>query len=194
MGLVSDTPCTPLDQNRVGISLGEGSGLLLLERPSDEYEDCVHLLGYGESSDAYHMTAPHPEGAGAKAAMLEALGKSGLKAEAIEYLNLHATGTKMNDASEMRAVEQVFQQGIVCSGTKGITGHTLGAAGAIESIISLLVIEHAVLPGTVGLTNVDEAFRNPVLKASKPQQVSTVMSNNFGFGGNNTSLILRKSL
>jgi len=189
LDLVADSPCTPLDENRVGISLGEGSGLLLLERPSHEYQNCLHLLGYGESSDAYHMTAPHPEGEGAKAAMLEALAKSGLKAEAIGYLNLHATGTRMNDASEMKAVEQVFPHGISCSGTKGVTGHTLGAAGAIESIISLLAIEHAMLPGTMGLTNIDKAFKMPVLKKTKHQKVNTVMTNNFGFGGNNASLI-----
>ena len=187
--LVSEQPCTPLDQHRGGISLGEGGALLLLEKPSADFEACPQLLGCGESSDAYHMTAPHPDGAGAQAAMQIALQQAGLETGDIGYLNLHATGTKMNDASEMKAVHAVFGTDITCSGTKGTTGHTLGAAGAIESIIALLALENGVLPGTSRLKQLDDDFKCRVLYKPEQVKVDKVMSNNFGFGGNNACLI-----
>jgi 3-oxoacyl-[acyl-carrier-protein] synthase-1 len=140
------------------------------------------------------MTAPHPDGAGAQAAMQMALKQAGLKTDDIGYLNLHATGTKMNDASEMKAVHAVFGADITCSGTKGTTGHTLGAAGAIESIISLLALEHGVLPGTNRLKQLDDNFKCRVLYKPEHVKVDKVMSNNFGFGGNNACLIFGRDL
>ena len=189
--LVAEQPCTPLDENRCGINLGEGAGLLLLEKSAPEFSHCVHLLGTGESSDAHHMTAPHPEGKGAASAMGAALKQATLSSAKIDYVNLHATGTLKNDASEMRAMEAVFDPTIQCSGTKGLTGHTLGAAGGIEAIISWLALTHRFKPGTCSLKNLDESFKCDVLKDALPDQpLQFAMSNNFGFGGNNTSIIL----
>lgn len=190
LDLVSEQPCTPLDKNRCGISLGEGAGLMLVECPTRENVDCTHLLGVGESSDAYHMTAPHPEGRGAELAMSRALKQAGLMPGEIDYLNLHATGTLKNDASEMAAVDTLFASNVYCSGTKGLTGHTLGAAGGIEGVIALLAIEFNFRPGSCGLINVDPTFHSNILKDHQTQlAVNTVMSNNYGFGGNNASLV-----
>lgn len=191
LDIMSETPCTPLDKDRSGISIGEGAGLLLLEKPHHDHADCVHLLGCGESSDAYHMTAPHPEGRGAIAAMHDALVQAGMEAAQIDYVNLHATGTVLNDQSEMHAMQAVFGSDVYCSGTKGLTGHTLGAAGAIESIIGWLCLVKDFRPGTCGLNQADELFHCHILKNSETDiPVTAVMNNNFGFGGNNTSLIL----
>lgn len=191
--ILSPRPSTPLDRDRSGISLGEAAGLLLLERPDPhpDHADAIHLLGCGESSDAHHMTAPHPEGSGAAIAMRAALRQAGLQAADIDYINLHATGTRLNDSSEMRALQQVFERPPHCSGTKGVTGHTLGAAGGIETIIAWLSLKHRFRPGTCGLRQVDPAFRARVVRHSQPDaSIRYVMSNNFGFGGNNSSLIL----
>jgi 3-oxoacyl-[acyl-carrier-protein] synthase-1 len=194
LDLVSEQPCTPLDRDRNGISLGEGAGLLLLERPRDAFRDCIHLLGCGESSDAHHMTAPHPDGKGAALAMQLALQQAGLCAADIDYINLHATGTQKNDEAEMRAMAMVFPPETPCSGTKGLTGHTLGAAGGVEAIISLLSLQHDFLPGTCGLKQVDPDFSSNVVYTSKTDvRVERVMTNNFGFGGNNTTLIFGKA-
>ncbi len=190
LDLVSETPCTPLDRHRSGISLGEGAGLLLLERPQPEHAGCVHLLGAGESSDAHHMTAPHPEGRGAALAMQRALRQAGLAAADIDYVNLHATGTTKNDASEMAAMQAVFGAGTPCSGTKGLTGHTLGAAGGIEAVIAWLSLREGLLPGTCGLRETDPAFDATVLRDTRSGVAPRrIMSNNFGFGGNNTTLL-----
>lgn len=188
--LVSPTPCTPLDQNRVGISLGEGAGLVFLERPDMRHKECLHLIGTGESSDAHHMTAPHPQGKGAVLAMQYALAEAGLKPGQIDYLNLHATGTPKNDEAEMIAVNKVFGDEIYCSGTKGLTGHTLGAAGGIEAVVTLLSLAYDFRPGTCGLKQVDDDIKCRVLRDSQPDvSINIAMSNNYGFGGNNASLI-----
>jgi len=190
--LTAEDPCTPLDQNRNGISLGEGAGLLLLERDNANGRKLC-LLSYGESSDAHHMTAPHPEGAGSKQAMQMALKNAQLEPSDIEYVNLHATGTRLNDQSEMRAMASLFDKNTACSASKGITGHTLGAAGAVEAIIALLALEYEFMPGTCGLKEVDTEFTNHiVVEPLKNCHMSYVMSNNFGFGGNNVSLIFSK--
>ena len=193
LDLVSPTPCTPLDKHRSGISLGEGAGLLLIERSCDEFFDCPHLLGTGESSDAYHMTAPHPQGRGAELSMQQAFLQADLKPTDIDYLNLHATGTQKNDQAELNAVNKVFADTVSCSGTKGLTGHTLGAAGGVEAVIALLALENNFQPGTCGLQQVDEEFNGTILKHSVTDvALTTVMSNNYGFGGNNASLIFGK--
>lgn len=192
--LTSESPCTPLDRDRNGISLGEGAGLLLIEREHTPDTSAV-LVGYGESSDAYHMTAPHPEGAGSAQAMCSALAMAGLESDAIGYVNLHATGTRLNDQSEMRAMASLFKSGTPCSGTKGMTGHTLGAAGAIEAVVSLLALEHGFAPGTCGIRHVDEEFSNHVLTENiQCSSMQYVMNNNFGFGGNNVSLIFAREV
>ena len=191
LDIMSEQPCTPLDKHRNGISLGEGAGLLLLEKPHQTFSDCVHLLGCGESSDAHHMTAPHPEGKGAVIAMREALAQAGITAKDIGYVNLHATGTVLNDRAEMFAMDQVFAPELHCSGTKGMTGHTLGAAGGIETIITWLSLKQEFRPGTCNLRQVDPAFHCRVNRDSETDvPVAFTMNNNFGFGGNNTSVVL----
>ncbi len=190
--LTSETPCTPLDRDRNGISLGEGAGLILLERDRISDKHAV-FVGYGESSDAYHMTAPHPDGAGSAQAMRSALTEAGLQPDAIDYINLHATGTRLNDQSEMRAMASVFESKTACSGTKGMTGHTLGAAGAIEAVITLLALEHGFAPGTCGIRHVDDEFSSHLLTETvQLPGIRYVMNNNFGFGGNNVSLIFAR--
>jgi 3-oxoacyl-[acyl-carrier-protein] synthase I len=187
--LISERPCTPLDRNRDGISIGEGAGLLLLERERKQPGDAA-LIGYGESSDAYHMTAPHPEGEGSARAMQIALQMAGIEPNQLDYINLHATGTKLNDAAEMQAMATVFSPEIPCSGSKGITGHTLGAAGGIEAVITLIAMDAGFAPGTSGIREVDHAFSSRVLVENlEIPSMRIAMSNNFGFGGNNVSLI-----
>jgi 3-oxoacyl-[acyl-carrier-protein] synthase-1 len=187
--LTSEQPCTPLDRDRDGISIGEGAGLLLLEKEKRLPDDPI-LVGYGESSDAYHMTAPHPEGEGSARAMRMALKTARIGPNQLDYVNLHATGTRLNDASEMQAMASVFGPEVPCSGSKGMTGHTLGAAGSIEAVITLIALQERFAPGTCGLREVDADFSNRVLVENLPiPSIRRVMSNNFGFGGNNVSLV-----
>jgi len=194
LNLVSEKPCQPMDKLRSGISIGEAAGLLLLEKSSSDNDTCPQLLAVGESSDAYHMSHPHPEGLGAKLAMESALSLAKCNLEDIDYLNLHATATKINDAVEAKAVYSVFAKQILSSATKGITGHTLGAAGALETIIALLALEGQFLPGSCGLETLDPEFLCRVNTDPIPQQaLTTAMSNSFGFGGNNASVIVAKN-
>ncbi len=189
LDLISELPCRPCDISRDGISIGEGAGFVLLERaePGDERPA---LLGYGATSDGHHMSAPHPEGAGAIAAMRQALARAGLRPDAIDYINLHGTGTPANDAIEDLAVFETFGGAVPCSSTKGWTGHTLGAAGIMDAIVSTLCIEHGLLPGCLNVTRIDPAFRGNVLGENTDRKIRNVVSNSFGFGGVNCSLVL----
>ena len=189
LGLVSDRPCRPWDAGRSGMNIGEGAGFALLEK-KDGGVAGVALLGYGESSDAYHMSSPHPEGAGAATAMKSALAMAGVTADAIDYINLHGTGTRANDASEDRAIMKVFGGGTPCSATKGWTGHTLGAAGITEILFALGSIERGFIPGTLNSERLDPALSAGVLLRNRVAPVSCVLSNSFGFGGSNCSLVL----
>ena len=176
---------------RDGISIGEAAAFALLVPPLGALDgDDVLLLGVGESSDAYHMSAPHPEGHGARRAMQAALRAAGLDAEAIDYINLHGTATKTNDASEDKAVVEVFGSETPCSSTKGATGHLLGAAGITETIISILAIEHDLMPGSAHTRNVDPLLKSNYLLEARPAEVRHVLTNSFGFGGSNSSLVL----
>ena len=189
--LLSSRPCRPYDANRNGISIGEAAGFVLLEKVESEIgQDSVMLLGVGESSDAYHMSTPHPEGAGAQLAIQAALHAAQLVPDDIDYINLHGTGTKSNDAAEDRAVFNVFGGNTPCSSTKGATGHLLGAAGVSEAIISALCIRHGFMPGGLNTEFLDPALNSRYLLQNKPGQVTRVLSNSFGFGGNNCSLVL----
>jgi len=189
--LVAEDFCRPMDRHRKGINIGEGAALLLLEKPNKALQQYPHVLSVGESTDAYHMSTPHPEGQGASLAMQQALQQAGLQSQAIDYLNLHATATLINDHVEAKAVEYVFKNTLPCSATKGITGHTLGAAGAIEAIVALLALKHGFIPGTWGLQQTDADCHCRVDQQTLPgQNLHIVMSNSFGFGGNNASLIL----
>jgi 3-oxoacyl-[acyl-carrier-protein] synthase-1 len=184
--LISPVPCRPCDAERDGISIGEAAGFALLERKGDG----IALLGYGASSDGYHMSTPHPEAAGAIAAMRAALDCAGLAPDQIDYVNLHGTGTKANDAMEDRGIVSVFGTGTKCSSTKGWSGHTLGAAGILEALIGKLCIEHGLLPGCLNVAALDPVFRAQVIIANNMEQPRRIASNSFGFGGSNCCLIL----
>jgi 3-oxoacyl-[acyl-carrier-protein] synthase-1 len=189
--LVANQPCKPMDKDRQGISIGEAAGLMLLEKCHAGNADKMKVLSVGESSDAHHMSTPHPDGEGAALAMRNALQLAGLQTESVDYLNLHATATKINDRMESRAVFNVFADAVLCSGTKGITGHTLGAAGALETIIALLALQHQFIPGTQGLQKLDEECQCQVVNEPvSKQNMHIAMSNSFGFGGNNASVIV----
>jgi 3-oxoacyl-[acyl-carrier-protein] synthase-1 len=190
LGLTSPGPCRPYDAERDGISIGEGGGFALLEKAERVETGAILLLGVGESSDAYHMSTPHPEGLGARTAMQQALDSAGLRPADIDYINLHGTATKTNDASEDKAVFEVFGGQTPCSSTKGATGHLLGAAGITEAIISILAIEHGFIPGSANTRSVDPALKSNYLLENMQTKVSRALSNSFGFGGSNCSLIL----
>lgn len=189
--LTSAEPCRPYDAARNGISIGEGGAFALLERaPAKPDAGAVLLLGTGESSDAYHMSSPHPEGLGARMAMQAALRSAGLEAADIGYINLHGTATPANDAAEGKAVAALFGDRVPCSSTKGATGHTLGAAGAVEAIICALALTHDLLPGSPHTQQLDPAIPVQYMLTSHDGQLRHALSNSFGFGGSNCSLIL----
>ncbi|TJY58417.1 beta-ketoacyl-[acyl-carrier-protein] synthase family protein [Sinimarinibacterium sp. CAU 1509] len=185
--LVSADICRPADAQRNGISIGEAAGFALLD--AGEPGADLALLGYGESSDAYHMSTPDPQGHGAAQAMRDALTRAGLQPAQIDYVNLHGTGTQANDASEDQALCAVLGTGTPASSTKGYTGHTLGAAGIVEAVFSLLAIEHGFRPPSLNTRQLDPALRGKVLLDGIEGPVATVLSNSFGFGGNNASLL-----
>ena len=186
--LLSREPCRPCDAQRAGISLGEGAAFALLEK-TDVAGERLALLGYGESADAHHMSTPHPEGLGAALAMRAALERAGLAPTDIGYINLHGTGTRSNDAAEDAGVFSVMGDRVPVSGTKGWTGHTLGAAGAIEAVLTLLCLRHGYLPGTLNTRSIDPGLRTQVLLQGRTAPLEHAMSNSFGFGGNNCSLV-----
>jgi 3-oxoacyl-[acyl-carrier-protein] synthase-1 len=187
-------PCRPFDVARDGISIGEAAAFALLERTSSRTSsDDVLLLGVGESNDAYHMSAPHPEGRGARLAMEAALLAAGLEPGAIDYINLHGTGTQSNDRAESRAVTSVFGTSTPCSSTKGATGHALGAAGALEAVISALALKASLMPGGVNTEHVDETLTARYIRHNRSAALGRVLSNSFGFGGTNCTLILGRA-
>ncbi len=189
--LISATPCRPCDVARNGISIGEGAAFALLERaPEAPARGTLLVLGSGESSDAYHMSSPHPEGLGARMAMASALRSAGLRPEDIDYINLHGTATPANDAAEGKAVNALFGHRVPCSSTKGATGHTLGAAGAVEAIVCALALSNDLLPGGANTATVDPDIPLTYLLKSRPGRLRHALSNSFGFGGSNCSLIL----
>lgn len=192
--LTSPVPCRPFDVVRDGISIGEAAAFALLERaPEIPDAGSVLLLGLGESSDAYHMSAPHPEGLGARLAMQAALKSAALEPGDIDYINLHGTGTLSNDRSESQAVTSVFGPTTPCSSTKGATGHTLGAAGALEAVISVLAIQNGLLPGGVQTSTIDPTLMAHYIKDNRRAPLLRVLSNSFGFGGTNCSLIFGRA-
>ena len=186
--LLSPDICRPWDAGRRGLSIGEAAAFALLQR------DCADpqgwLLGVGESNDGHHMSTPHPQGLGAVLAMRAALGDAGLAPEANDYINLHGTATPSNDSAEDQAVTTVFGHGTPASSTKGATGHTLGAAGGVEAAISLLALGHGFVPGGVNLQQADPRLRVQYVTRSRSAPLRAVLSNSFGFGGSNASLVL----
>ena len=192
--LVARTPCRPFDVTRDGISIGEAAAFALLERPDERtHADSVLLLGTGESSDAFHMSSPPPDGRGAREAMLKALAASALDPADVGYINFHGTGTLSNDEAEARAVASVLGPDVPGSSTKGATGHTLGAAGALEAVICALALRHGLMPAGVNTQVVDSTLPVHYLHKNVSARLSRVMSNSFGFGGSNCSLILARA-
>jgi 3-oxoacyl-[acyl-carrier-protein] synthase-1 len=190
--LLSAEPCRPCDERRDGISIGEAGGFALLEKAPSAQGD-VALLGYGESSDGYHMSSPHPEGAGALLAMSDALARGGVQPGEVDYVNLHGTGTPANDRAEDAALHKLFGGATPASSTKGWTGHTLGAAGIVEAAISVLCLERGFLPGTLNTGRPDPALRSRIVLESEDRPLAHVLSNSFGFGGNNCSLLFGRA-
>ena len=185
--LVSVDICRPWDAERSGLSIGEAAAFTLVER--DPPQVAAWLLGTGESSDAHHISSPHPEGAGAAAAMRGALAQAGLSPAEVDYLNLHGTGTPGNDAAEDRAVCEVFGTTLPCSSTKGHTGHALGAAGGVEASIAMLALQHGLMPAGLNVRQPDPALRSNYLVEPRRQALRVVASNSFGFGGSNACLV-----
>lgn len=192
--LTSSEPCRPCDLNRDGISIGEAGGFALLEKAGEQasygaQKTGGYFLGYGESSDAHHMSSPHPQGKGALLAMRQALSRARIEPQSIGYINLHGTGTRANDVSECLAVNQLFGSDVPVSSTKGYVGHTLGAAGIVEGLMTLQALTRQELPGNLNMIELDPAIHANVLQAPTNTQSNYAMSNSFGFGGNNCSLI-----
>jgi 3-oxoacyl-[acyl-carrier-protein] synthase-1 len=175
------------------LTLGEAAAFVLLEKvPKKQTQQVTALLGYGESSDAYHMSHPHPTGRGALMSMQASLDSSNLSTSDIDFIHLHGTATIANDQTEDRAVATMFQADTPCSSTKGWTGHTLGAAGAVEVVLGDLCLQQGLLPGCLNTFNVDPRFSSRVLLENQERPIRYIMSNFFGFGGNNCTLILGK--
>ncbi|MDX8552113.1 beta-ketoacyl-ACP synthase II [Tenacibaculum sp. 1B UA] len=197
-----ETASRPFDAERDGFVLGEGAGAIVLE----EYEHAkargakiyAEVIGGGMSSDAYHMTAPHPDGIGVIAVMKNCLENAGIKPEDVDHINTHGTSTPLGDVAELKAISEVFgdhAKSININSTKSMTGHLLGAAGAIEAIASLLAMEHGVVPPTINHTNVDENINpelNLTLNKAQKREIKVAMSNTFGFGGHNACVAFRK--
>ncbi|WCE06361.1 beta-ketoacyl-[acyl-carrier-protein] synthase family protein [Pseudoxanthomonas sp. JBR18] len=190
--LVSRNKCMPFDAARDGLSLGEAGGFALVERP-EAADGAVQLRGYGESSDAHHMSAPHPEGLGAQLAMRNALARAGIEADQLDYLNLHGTSTPANDTVEAIAVAAMFPDTLHAASTKAWTGHTLGAAGIVESVFALIALETGQLPGTLNSQTPDPACGPQIRFAPERRTVQYAMNNSFGFGGNNCALVFGRA-
>lgn len=189
--LVSSQRCRPFDRRRDGINLGEAAAYALVCRPGLPFDTDIRLLGFGESADAYHMSHPHPEGRGAIMAMTQALKCAGLDAGHIDYVNLHGTGTIANDAIESLALDAVFRdrnEKPIASSTKGWTGHTLGAAGMMEAVITFQAMRLNMAPGTLNSDQIDDGLPFPVCGQNQSGRIRYALSNSFGFGGSNATL------
>jgi 3-oxoacyl-[acyl-carrier-protein] synthase II len=195
--LQASTPerCRPFDSERSGLVLGEGAAILALENLEEAQERgatiLAEIIGYGISTDNFHLTQPDPSGSGPRQAMAGALEDAGISSREIDYINAHGTATPFNDASEGKAIAELFN-GVAVSSSKGMMGHSLGAAGAIEAIVSLLALQHQLLPPNINFRHGDAGLDlNIVANAAQAGSVRTVLSNSFGFGGTNASVILR---
>ncbi len=188
--LVSPTPCQPFGAHRHGLNVGEAAGFVLLERGPG----ALCLVGHGESNDAHHMSSPHPEGLGAELALDAALARAGITTADIGYLNLHGTASARNDAVEAALVARRYPPTVHASATKGVTGHTMGAAGIVEALVCLLALRDGLCAGSVGSAPVDPAlgpvFAQQLQTHSVIRQLAFAASHSFGFGGNNAVLVL----
>lgn len=187
LNVLSSEPCRPFDKNRLGMNVAEAVAVLLVQ--DEKQNSSIELCGVGYSSDAHHMTQPHPEGLGAMKAMKNAILDAQISIKDISYINAHGTGTVANDLSELKAIKTLFKnEKPKVSSSKSITGHTLGAAGAIEAIISCIVLQTQIIPPNKNLQNIEVEDINYSMKMQE-DKISYVLSNSFAFGGNNTSLI-----
>lgn len=194
LGVIAEGPCRPFDLARNGISIGEAAGFVLLERPGVQHDaGTVLLLGTGESSDAYHMSSPPPDGAGARRAMAQALAAADLTPADIDYINLHGTATLAGDAAEDQAISRLFGNTVPCSSSKGFTGHTLGASGIVGAALCALAIQHGFLPGSPHTQQIDPSFGSHYVLDGQPARIGRAISNSFGFGGVNCSLVLGRA-
>jgi 3-oxoacyl-[acyl-carrier-protein] synthase-1 len=195
--ILDNAPCRPFDENRAGLNLGEGAGYLALQSEKSVTPGTkvyCRLTGYANANDAYHQTASSPEGEGAFLAMRRALEKAGVEPAAVDYINAHGTGTGNNDLSESAAIKRLFGEHVPpFSSTKPFTGHTLGAAGGLEAVFSVLAIrEREVFPNLNFGTPIKQTGLSPVTEMLEDQDISIVLSNSFGFGGNSAALIFQK--
>jgi 3-oxoacyl-[acyl-carrier-protein] synthase II len=196
--LLDPTPCRPFDRNRRGMSMGEGAGFVVLEDATRARERGarVHaeLAGHGMTTDAYHVTAPEPEGDGMARAMRAALAQGGTPASAVQYANAHGTGTPQNDRVEARALARVFGEGaLLVSSTKSMIGHTMAAAGSLEAIATILALGHGVVPPTANLDTPDpDVAFDCVARVPRETPIDCAISNSFGFGGQNVTLLFRR--
>ncbi|MEM9862922.1 MAG: beta-ketoacyl-ACP synthase [Myxococcota bacterium] len=186
LGVMASEPCRPFGANRPGMNVGEAAAYLLLERRG---EARAFFRGAGESSDAYHMSSPQPEGLGAQAAMRVALAEAGIDASEVDHVNAHGTGTRHNDSAEATALRALFAKEVPVVSTKAFTGHTLGACGGTEAILSLLCLEHGLVPAALGSNPADEGIDLTLPESVREQRLRYVISNAFAFGGNNCSLL-----
>jgi len=194
--LVSNEECRPFDANRRGLSLGEAAGFAILERmpQSGKVEkDTPLLIGYGESSDAHHMSAPHPQGLGAERALDDALARAGISAAQVDYINLHGTASRQNDEVEAALIARRFPASTRASSTKGWSGHTLGAAGILEAAITLVALERGFAPGTLNTRELDAACGPQIRIDNSEANLRIALSNSFGFGGNNCCLAFARA-
>lgn len=189
--LVSPEPCRPFDRARKGISIGEAAGFALLERAATR-PGAPQLIGYGESSDAYHMSTPHPMAEGARLALRDALARAGIAPAQVDYINLHGTASQKNDEVEAALISEVFPPGTRASSTKAFTGHTLGAAGIVEAVFVLLAMRHGFVPGNLGADDPDPTCGPAFAWRNEARAVNVAVSNSFGFGGNNACLTFRR--
>jgi 3-oxoacyl-[acyl-carrier-protein] synthase II len=188
--------CRPFDQHRTGMVLGEGAAVLALENLDLARERGVpvlaEIIGYGISTDNFHITQPDPSGVGAQKAMQQALESAGISPDEVDYINAHGTATVFNDAAEGKAISGLFN-GVPVSSTKSMMGHSLGAAGAIEAVFCLLALQHQILPPNINFSALDHDLDlNIVANESRPAVVRTALSNSFGFGGTNASILMRR--
>jgi len=190
LGVLAEEPCRPFGVRRPGINIGEGAALFLLERDADAG---LALLGCGETSDGYHMTAPEPDGEGAERAMQQALHDAQLDPSAIDLINAHATGTDQGDSSEARALERLFGARTPVISTKGYTGHALGAAGAVEAALSLICMQRSLIPCSLGAAPLDASLALDVVQQPRSASLRNVLSNSFAFGGSNVCVIFGKA-
>lgn len=198
LGIVSRDMCAPFDRDRTGLNLGEGAGVLVLETEKSAHQrrkiSDLYLTGYGSASDAYHLTAPHPDGSGLRASISKALADSGIAPQQVGFVNAHGTATIDNDLVEGKVLGDIFGPGLKVLSTKGFTGHTLGAAGGIEAVFTAACLRSGWIPASAGFNNKDKAI--PITPVREKTAVSGLyaVSTSLAFGGNNAALVFRRNM